>query len=99
MRRRLDNADTRKLRKGRWGDIRPLFAAIAGHKYEAIVRAGPDGLRIKSRWRNGEDRAVDLGAILIFGDRAAGIAERIGIGAREIRTDAIPVLARISGSP
>ena len=53
-------------------------------------------------WREGamvKMVAVNLRAVLILGDRAAGIAQRLRIGARQVGADLLPALAFVGGLP
>ena len=54
---------------------------------------------VLARGRDGENGAVDFGTVLVVGDRAARIAQRFGIGARQVGADLLPALAVVGGLP
>ena len=60
---------------------------------------GPDRVLLFVRGRDGEDGAVNLGPVLIVRDRAAGIAERLRIVARQVGTDLLPAMSFVGGLP
>ncbi len=76
-----------------------VLAAVARDVDQAVVGAGPDGVHVFGRGRDGENGRVDFGAVLILGDGAAGIAQRFRIGAGQIGADHLPGLALIGGLP
>ena len=94
---RLDDADQR-LRGNQLGcDVRPLLRVVARDVDEPVVAAGPEHAGLHGRLGEREDRGVILGAGLVERDRAAGVARRALVVAREVRAHPIPgrtVIAR-----
>src|SRR5438067_2119574 len=76
-----------------------MFTAVARDEGEAVVRAGPDGIRVKAGRCNREYCAVDLGTVLVFGNRTSGIAQRFRIATGKVRADLFPGLSIIPGAP
>jgi hypothetical protein len=66
--------------------------------HETIVGAGPQRLTLVRRLHEREDRAVDLGAGVVVGDRSARAAELVRVVAREIRAHDLPALAFVDGA-
>ena len=99
VRRTFDEADADEIRETFGRDVSPTLAAVESNVHVAVVGAGPDGVHIMTRGCDGENGRVDFGAVLIFGDGAPGIAQRFGIGTREVRADLFPTLASIDGFP
>ena len=86
----FDEADAPEIRQARRRDLGPmrsLGVGIAADVDQAVVGPGPDGVDVFARRRDGEDGAVNLGAVLVVRDGAAGIAQRFRIAAREVVGD------------
>src|SRR5439155_15064034 len=58
MRRGFDEADAGEIRQVLWRDVLPGRAAIARQLYDAVVRTGPNHVRVLRRRGHREDRRV-----------------------------------------
>jgi hypothetical protein len=98
-RRGVDDADAAKVRHVLRRDVRPRRAAVAGDVNQSVVRARPDRLPIHLARRNREDHAIDLGAVHVTRDRAAGRSHRLRIVTRQVTRQRRPVLAAVACDP
>ncbi len=94
---RFDADDRAPLRQAvhAAGDVGPGLAAVAGDVHQAVVRARPDETFLDRRLGHREDRAVDLHAGVVAGDRAAGPGLFRLVVARQVRADRRPGLAAV----
>ena len=97
--RGVDDADACEFRQALGRDVGPILAAVASDVGEAVIGAGPYRVGVKLGGCDGEDRGIDFGAILVFGDGSTRVAESFWIGAREVGADAFPILAVVESAP
>src|SRR6185295_10476610 len=67
--------------------------------HESVVGAGPDRVALGAGWREREDRAVNLGPVLIEHERAATGPARRRIGEGEVGRDSFPRAAFVGRAP
>ena len=79
--------------------VPPRRAAIARHVDKPVVGPRPDRVPLEPGGREREDGRVHLGAVLVERDRAAAVAERLRVRAREVGTDLLPRQALVPRAP
>ena len=95
------NAGDLAPRRHRWrGHIVPMRAVVAGDVDEAVVGAGPDGLRVQRRWAERIDHAEAIGHLLVdvLGRDGIEIRGHGRVDAREVGADLFPGLAAVAGA-
>src|SRR5262245_37737864 len=90
---RLNAVDLRPLGQVRRRDVLPGLAGVAGDVDQAVVGAAPEDALLVRRLQGAEDRAVNLDAGVVLGDRAAGRALLGLVVARQVGADRLPTLA------
>src|SRR5215510_12056132 len=90
MRRSLDVLHTTARRKVLRCDIGPRLPVVAGDVERAVVRAGPDDSLFERRFSDRVERAVELFAGDVAGDRLAANALTAGGMRGEIGRDLFP---------
>ena len=91
--RRVDHRDARPLRQAGRRHVLPAFSAVARDVDQSVIRAGPDHSGGARRFGDREHGRIVLDGCLVFGDRAAGRAERARVVPGEIGTDRLECLA------
>ena len=81
--------ETRHVRE----HARPCPAAVAGDMHHAVVRRGPDHVRIERGRCDAEQRRMKFGRRVVHHDLAAGRNLLLRVVGREVRRDHVPTLA------
>ena len=96
VRRGLDDRHERPAADPLRRHVLPRLPVVTRDVHEAVVRARPQHAARDRRLREGEDRAVVLGAGVVLRDRAARGAEPLRIVSREVGADGLPRLALVA---
>ncbi len=95
----VDDADPRVDGQSRRRHELPGLSAVLRHVHETIVRSRPDRVPFQTRRGESEHRPIHLGSVFVKDDGPARIAERLLICPGQVRTDPLPRLPFVGGSP
>ena len=94
-RRRVDLAHPTEVGHVRRRDVCPVRPAVSRHVHEPVVGPCPDDVDIHLCRCHGEDRRIHLGTVHVAGDGPSRVAQRAGVGTREVPAQPVPRLAAV----